>query len=122
MQALCLVDADGKIPIAGVARLCRVKVVKGEEDAVKVQEAFRAMHDACVKAAPGFMGSSRFVCKEHWDMNLYLRFADLDSIKAFMTGELRTGTVEPIAAELLAKGLIIDEAHWQNFVADEWKA
>lgn len=112
----CLVDADGKIPVNTVSRIVRVKVT-GEDKAIKVQEALKKVDDT-LKQHKGFMKSTRFVCKEHWDMMLVLQFENVDSLKAFMVSELKT-EAEKLVTDV-AKDLVEEKIHWQNFVTDTW--
>ena len=117
----CLVDKDGKIPVNGVTRMFHVKV-SGEQDAVRVQEAMRAVHDMVKKelGADKFGGSQRFVCKEHWDVKLFLRFKGVPALEAFMGGALKK-KAEDALMDAVGKCTVKGEPHFQNFVADDWE-
>ena len=86
------------------------------------------------------MGSTRFVCKSEWDMMIFFRFGDLDSLKAFLGSDTKTSAslcggsppknttdprfvlryaekLDPLVKEL--EGLSKVPVHSQNFVADD---
>ncbi|KAH9256501.1 hypothetical protein BASA81_005416 [Batrachochytrium salamandrivorans] len=93
------------IPIHGVSRMLRFKVAD-------------EIHAVFKSEVKGFDRAHRFVCKEHWDVNYVVRFKDLDSIVAYMNGDVKTNQVEPLIKEI--ETLIQHETASQNFVADDW--
>ena len=102
-----------------IGRLHRLKVADMDK-AVAAQAVLKELHDL-IKGAKvkGFTGSTRFVCLEHFDVNFWLRFKDLDTFKAFMEDEELKVKVEALIEKL--KPLAVDgNVHVQNFVADEW--
>lgn len=78
----------------------------------------KKIHAVFKSEVQGFDHAHRFVCKEHWDVNYVVRFKDLDSIVAYMSGDVKTKQVEPLIKEIEA--LIHRETASQNFVADDW--
>jgi len=109
--------ATATIPIKGVARVVQLKV-SGEADAIKAQDLLLKMHNV-IKKEKGFVGSTRFVCKSEWDLFWYFRFADLDSLKAYMASDTRSKKVEPLIKEIEAFATN-GKTHSQNFVADDF--
>jgi hypothetical protein len=71
------------------------------------------------KDVKGYVGSTRFVCKNEWDVFVWYRFASLDALKTFLGSEAQKGKIDAILAQLqpLAKG---GKVHTQAFVADDW--
>jgi hypothetical protein len=111
-------SAPASIPINGTARLVRLKV-SGEQNAIKAQDLLLKAHQVLKKDAKGYVGSTRYVCKAEWDIYCWYRFANLDSLKAYLGSETHTKKIEPILGEL--KALANDgKVHGQNFVADDW--
>lgn len=107
-----------EISINGTARLIRLKV-DGEANAMKAQDLMFKAHQEMKKHVKGYVGSTRYVCKAEWDMYLFLRFANLDSLKAFMGSDVKEKKIEPIIVELQAIALG-GKTNSQNFVADDW--
>jgi antibiotic biosynthesis monooxygenase (ABM) superfamily enzyme len=58
--------------------------------------------NSILKKEKGYVGCTRFVCKSEYDMFMYFRFADLDSLKAYMGSETKTSALR--AARLPAVG------------------
>jgi hypothetical protein len=106
------------IPIKGTSRMVYLKV-SGEDDAVKAQDILQKAHKVFKKDVKGYIGSTRFVCKAEWDVYVWYRFLDLDSLKGYMGSDIKSKQIDPILKELEAIA-IGKKVHAQNFVADDW--
>lgn len=105
------------IPIDGVTRMLHFKV-SGEAQAIEAEAILKKIHAIFKSDVKGFVSAHRFVCKEHWDVKYYARFASLEAIVEYMEGKVKTDKVEPLIKEI--EDLIKQKTASQNFVADDW--
>lgn len=109
---------SSQIPINGTSRVVRLKV-KNEEEAGQAQDVLYRAHQEMKKSGvKGYVGSTRFLCKAEWDMLLYFRFANLESLQGYMGSEAKEKKIEPILKEL--EKISATPVHSQNFVVDDW--
>lgn len=106
------------IPIHGTTRMVRLRV-KDEAAALKAQEILAKAHQLLKKDGKGYVGATRFLCKSEYDLMVFFRFADLDSLKGLMGSETYSKKFTPLVEELNALD-VKGKVHSQNFIADDW--
>merc|ERR1712087_242594 len=112
-RALCMTEG---VSIDKVSRVFTCKV-KDDPSAHKMDLAMDDYLTALAEQVPGYDGAARLVCKSEWDYKLVVKFADLDSLKGYMSDhhERLLGTYLPPMQSLAVKG----EVKQQNFVYDD---
>ena len=75
--------------------------VGNEENAVAADAILDGIKPELAKL-PGYVKSSRTVCKSEWAYEVDIVFKDLDSFKAYMDSDFRANVATPAFAKVLA--------------------
>ena len=89
-----------------------------DEAAAMKMDALLEKAEASMKKVKGYKGKTRMVCKTYWDYKSLFRFDSVDSLVAYMEGDVREKELIPMLEE--AKQIAVDgDVHMQNFVIDD---
>merc|ERR1740139_586683 len=109
--------AFSAVPINGVARIIRFHV-DGEESALKVDDAIREILPEC-KKQPGYVSTTRTVCKAEWAYEIAVKFDSLDNFKAYMASDFRNKAIVPQLEKIKQLAKDPDQIYSGNRVCDE---
>ena len=105
-----------EVPVNKVCRMLQCKIA-GEEEAVAM-DALLNEADAVMKKVPGYVGSTRMVCKSYWDFKSVMVFEDVPALEGYMESDVKEKEMLPLLEK--AKTLALDgDVKMQNFVYDQ---
>eukprot|EP00747_Dinoflagellata_sp_TGD_P032361 gnl/TRDRNA2_/TRDRNA2_135935_c0_seq1.p1 gnl/TRDRNA2_/TRDRNA2_135935_c0~~gnl/TRDRNA2_/TRDRNA2_135935_c0_seq1.p1 ORF type:complete len:133 (+),score=37.60 gnl/TRDRNA2_/TRDRNA2_135935_c0_seq1:95-493(+) len=111
--------AFSSIPVKHIARVARFPNVKDEATAMKL-DAIVAEAVAEIKKMPGYVKTTRTVCKAEWAYEIEYVFEGGDNFKAYMESDWRKEATEKMPDMLKDLGISMDDLYMGNRVYDEY--
>eukprot|EP01063_Lacrimia_lanifica_P015199 TRINITY_DN22013_c0_g1_i1.p1 TRINITY_DN22013_c0_g1~~TRINITY_DN22013_c0_g1_i1.p1 ORF type:complete len:128 (+),score=65.45 TRINITY_DN22013_c0_g1_i1:49-432(+) len=110
--------ACSSIPITQVASVLKTNV-RDEATGIKMDAHMKKVHEM-MKPHPGYVRSTRYVCKSEWAYELSFIFEDLDSFKAWKECALRDEVHAAYLKGLEDAGIKEEDVYGGARVHDEW--
>ena len=101
-------------------QVCRVLQCKVPDEAAAIEmDTLQREADGIMKKVPGYVGSTRMVCKSYWDYKSIMIFESGDALGGYLESEVREKEILPLLEK--GKAFAVDgDIKMQNFVHDNY--